>query len=330
MHKIRNLQIDPNGLCNAKCWFCPVKYERNPVETISNMPFELFEKIIENIIEEREKPDGVVHPSFNGFYTSHYNEALLYPHFEDILKLCRKHRLVTMVLSNGLSLTPERTDMLSNYQDVLSGICLNTPAFEEETWAKRAGRNKSKFKNIIRNIDYAYEKLPNMIAGNSFSIQINGVHDKSFTENGGWMEKGPNFPADLDDFELDRQYDIAKARWPKMNIFKSPYLVDRAGLIDDVMSNQTSILKWLNPEEAEKKVIGCNHGFEHGGRPYGWLHVNPLGKAFLCCNDYHMEYVFGDFNEEKLSDFWLSEKHHKTVEKAYNEICRNCASARFE
>jgi hypothetical protein len=27
---IKVVQLDPNGLCNAKCWYCPVAYGGNP------------------------------------------------------------------------------------------------------------------------------------------------------------------------------------------------------------------------------------------------------------------------------------------------------------
>ena len=31
-YKIHQLQLDPYGVCNAKCWCCPVRYEGNPAE----------------------------------------------------------------------------------------------------------------------------------------------------------------------------------------------------------------------------------------------------------------------------------------------------------
>ena len=87
--KIHQMQLDPYGVCNARCWFCPVKYKGNPTEGKEVMSPELLRKIIENLIEEREKENGLVHKHFGGFYTAHYNEILLYPHFEELLKICQ-------------------------------------------------------------------------------------------------------------------------------------------------------------------------------------------------------------------------------------------------
>lgn len=333
-YKISQLQLDPYGVCNAKCWFCPVKYKGNPIEGKDVMSPELLEKIIKNLIDEREKPNGLVSKSFNGFYTAHYNEVLLYPHFEELLKLCRKYKLVTMVLSNGIPLTPEKVDILKNYQDVLSGICLNTPAFDAETWSKRSGINIRQFDKLISNIKYAVEQLPNMVKNKAFSIQINGVHDLSFGNKGGWLEKGEQFPTDIDldvdNGELVQQKKKAEELFPDVNVFTVPYLIDRAGLLDGVISNKPAIEKNLMQNNKNKKVIGCGNGREVGGRPIGWVHVNANGKAFLCCNDYDMEVQFGDFKNQKLKDFWGSDDHIKKIEESYNTICRSCASAIFE
>lgn len=333
-YKIHQLQLDPYGVCNARCWFCPVKYRGNPTNGKEVMSPELLRKIIENLIEERDKEDGLVHKHFGGFYTAHYNEILLYPHFEDLLKICQEYRLCFMVLSNGIPLTPEKVDLINKYKGVVNGICLNIPAFDAETWTKRSGINIKQFDKLISNINYAIEQLPTMVQNKSFSIQVNGSNENSFSDRGGWLDKGPEFPSDIDlnptNGELATQISKAKGLFPQMQIFGVPSLIDRAGLLDSVMTNKGAIERNLMSGDKTKKVIGCGNGREVGGRPVGWLHVNAAGKAFLCCNDYDMEVQFGDFKTQQLSDFWGTEEHIKKVEESYETICRSCASAIFE
>ena len=43
---IKVVQLDPNGLCNAKCWFCPVAYGGNPKIGQKNMDFDALKNII--------------------------------------------------------------------------------------------------------------------------------------------------------------------------------------------------------------------------------------------------------------------------------------------
>jgi MoaA/NifB/PqqE/SkfB family radical SAM enzyme len=333
-YKIHQMQLDPYGVCNARCWFCPVKYKGNPTNGKEVMSPELLEKIIKNLIDEREKPDGLVHKNFGGFYTAHYNEILLYPHFEELLQICQKYRLCFMVLSNGVPLTPEKIDLIIKYKGVVNGICLNIPAFEPEVWSLRSGINIKQFDKLISNINYAMEKLPDMVRNKSFSIQINGSNSNSFSDKGGWLDKGPEFPVDLDldpiTGELATQTNKARELFPGLQIFDVPSLIDRAGLLDHIMTNKEAIKRNLQRGDETKKVIGCGNGREVGGRPVGWVHVNAAGKVFLCCNDYDMEVQFGDFKTQELKDFWGKEEHQQKVQESYDTICRGCASALFE
>jgi MoaA/NifB/PqqE/SkfB family radical SAM enzyme len=332
--KIHQMQLDPYGVCNARCWFCPVRYKGNPTEGKEVMSPELLRKIIENIIEEREKEDGLVHKHFGGFYTAHYNEILLYPHFEELLKICQEYRLCFMVLSNGIPLTPERVDLIVKYRGVVNGICLNIPAFEPEIWSLRSGINIKQFDKLISNVKYAMEQLPDMVQNKSFSIQVNGSNEYSFSDKGGWLDKGPEFPSDMDlnpdTGELATQVNKAKELFEGLQVFPVPSLIDRAGLLDHVMTNKESIKRNLQQNNEDKKVIGCGNGWEVGGRPIGWIHVNAAGKVFLCCNDYDMEVQFGDFKTQELADFWGKDEHIQKVQESYETICRNCAAAIFE
>jgi len=97
-YKITDAQIDPFGFCNAKCWFCPVRYQKNPTHAAKHMPVDLLDKIFSELIKEKEKPNGVVEANFNHFYTAHYNEILLYKHLDEMLYLERHFSAVTITI----------------------------------------------------------------------------------------------------------------------------------------------------------------------------------------------------------------------------------------
>lgn len=329
-------QIDPFSYCNAGCWFCPVRYTPNPADAKKHMPIDMFEKIIANLIEEKHKEDGLVDTAFDFIYTAHYNEILLYKHFSEMLDILKKYKVKTYVLTNGIPLTPDKTDIIKANKDVVIGIYMNIPAFEKEIWSKRSGMNAALFDRLISNIKYAEENLTHFTENGKkqLSIQINGANNQSFYESGGYLEKGKNFPVDMDldpnTGELKRQFDLCKSLFPSINTFSVNTVIDRAGLLSElgIISNKRSIETKIKKNTGDV-VIGCNHHHEVGGRPFGWLHVNALGRAFLCCNDYNFDYSFGSFETEKLSDFWLSERHAETIAKAYKEICTNCTSAKW-
>lgn len=334
-HKISQMQLDPNGHCNAACWFCPVSIKGNPKHAKKAMPVDLLRKIIENMIEEREKEDGLVSKNFGGFYTSHYNETLLYPHLQEFFELLREHKLMTMILSNGTTLTPNKTDLIKQYKDVINGVNLNVPVLSNaELWAKRAGTKPSMYKNMIRNIEYFVAEMPDFVSNRMFSIGMNGINENSLYGKGGWIEKGDNFPDDIDmnpeRGENAREVSIAKHLFPNVHVYGMPHLIDRAGLMDGIIDNKKAIHSNLKRGDDNARVIGCGNGIEVGGRPVGWIHINAIGQAFLCCNDYDMEVVVGDFSKQTLRDFWGKDEHIHKVKESYEGICTVCASAKFD
>jgi radical SAM protein with 4Fe4S-binding SPASM domain len=322
--KIKMLQLDPYGYCNAKCWFCPVKYYAQPEEGSGNMPVELIEKIFSDISKEKKKPDSIVSPTFRDYFTAHYNEVLLYKNFEDLLKLTRKYGFRIALLSNGIGLTKQRTDLIEKYKDVVFHIGLNIPAFEREVWSERAGFHPDLFDNLIKNLKYATEKLTYL--GPELRLGMNGLTNQPF--NTGFLKKGQEFDKlniDLDPNtgELARQYNIAKKMFPTLNISKSDHLIDRVGSITNVISNQEHMKQRMKGG----KVVGCSN---FGDRTTDWLHVNSEGKVFLCCNDYNFEYQYGDLSKQSIREVWLSKDRTNMIEKAFKNICTKCEAAKIE
>lgn len=313
--KIKKMQLDPFGFCNAKCWFCPVRYIPQPEEGSGNMPISLVEKIFSDLSEEKRKSNGVVDPRFNFFTTAHYNEVLLYKNIEQLFELARKHKFTTYVLSNGISLNPRNSDLISEYRDVVVHIGLNIPAFQKDLWAKRSGFSPDQFDRLMSNIEYAKEKLSYL----DFHVIVNGISHNQV--NSGWVTLGPEFKDHNYDLENEHreQLQLAEKIFPNQYIQKGQ-IFDRAGYIDNILSNK----EWTKRNLRDKKIVGCSN---FGDRTSEWIHVNSAGKVFLCCNDYNFEYVYGDLTTQNLAEIWRSEKHIQTIEKAFGGICTGCTSA---
>jgi MoaA/NifB/PqqE/SkfB family radical SAM enzyme len=324
--KISDAQIDPFGFCNAKCWFCPVRYQKNPLYAAKHMPVDLMDKILGNIASEKTSPNGFVASDFRHFYTAHYNEILLYKHLKEMLELARHYGFMTMILSNGTNLTEEKVEILSQFKDVISGINLNIPAFEEKLWMDRSGVVSTAFDELVNGIRLTMNKFPEFVSSGAFSIGVNIPTQDSLYEAGGWMKLGENAPQiDLSPTgEQFQQVQIARSLFPGLNIYPVSSLIDRASFLakEKVIDNSEAIIRYRG---ATEKVVDCSNGIN--GRIYGWLHVNAVGETFICCNDYNFDYVFGSFKENNLREIWFSEKHEEVIKNALGSICVNCASA---
>lgn len=290
-------QIDVNGKCNAKCWYCPVKYQGNPEEFAVQMPPEQLDRILDNL---RSSP--LISSDFKFLYSCHYNEVLLYRYFEEMLPIFRRHGFATMILSNGTPLTPQKTDLIVANKDVIWGVALNIPALDRNEWSQKAGLPVSMHKSLLRNLDYLHEKYP-------ATIQVNCDLNPQ-----GQMEKSMGSSKE----EADAIVAAFKARYPKFSVTLLERLSDRAGRLE-----KHTVLARHN--KAQGRVVGCTHsGAEKGGRVFGWLHINARGDLFLCCDDYEMEYCFGNLLAESFEEAWMSYRHVEVIASAFSAICRNC------
>lgn len=289
-------QIDVNGKCNAKCWYCPVKYEGNPGEFAVQMSPAELDAILGNL---RASP--LIPADFRFLYSCHYNEVLLYKHFAEMLAIFRKHRFATSILSNGTPLTPEKTDLILANKDVVWGITLNVPALDEADWAKKAGLPASRHRLLLRNLDYLHERYP-------ATLQINCA-----TSHQGMLDNAmANTPE-----EAEAIADAFRARYPNFRISLQQWLSDRAGKLAD-----NAVL--THNQQARRQIIGCSHSSNEGGRVFGWVHINARSELFLCCDDFDMEYRFGNLKEQPFADAWLSEAHVDAILRSRAGICQHC------
>jgi hypothetical protein len=318
---ITNIQLDPNGLCNSKCWFCPVAYQPNPDSGNSNMPVEMLEKIVSQLSA------GVGdYISTNFIYTAHYNEVLLYKHFEEMLEIFRKYNMTTMVLTNGITLSKSKTDIISKYKDVVLAIHFNIPSHIADKWAEYTNMNKGLFPKVLDNIGYAMETLPELVKNGCISLGINNLNTQSMKASGGMaqpLEFAPSIDFDDDHGDLAQSINFYKTTFPGMNVSGTNMLVDRAGYLakKNVLSNKHQVT--IN-RGSGSKVIGCRN---MGDRATSWIHINAIGDMFLCCDDYNFDTVFGNVCEKSIKDLHLSEEKQKMITKMRSTLCMNCVDA---
>lgn len=295
---ITNGQFDPNGKCNAKCWFCPIKYEGNPKEYDTQLPLTDVEKILKNLRSSTKFPQNI---SF--LYTAHYNEILLYKNFEELIGLFRKYNFTTMILTNGTPLTPSKLDFINKNRDVILGINFNIPAIEKVEWSTKAGFSETVYKTLLNNLEYTNANYTGA------TLQINCSYNSTNLQSNGMQTTEDRARVILKQF---------KQTFPNIGAYINASLSDRAGLLveEKVLVSRNLIDK--------RDVVACTHSNREGGRVMSWVHINSKGELFLCCDDFKMDYTFGSLLEQPFDELWVSEKHIDAILKSRKEICTTC------
>lgn len=319
---IKVAQIDPNGLCNSKCWFCPVAYSPNPAIARKNMPI----NDIESILKQLHAGIGdFVDPDYTFFWPSHFNEILLYPHFEEMVQLYQRYNFKLIIFSNGVNLTPEQVDTINKYTDTIQHITLNIPSAFQDQWSEYTGFNKNIFTKLINNLEYVNTNLSSDI---SWAIQVNNFNEDSLVSNGGTveiMENAPQINLDRDHGDLMNTINKFKEMFSRANVYPDNNNVDRAGYLKKlaIFSNE----QYLNrvSDNGTKKVVGCSER-----RAEEFLHINANGDVFLCCCDYDFDTVFGNIYQDSIRDIWNSVERKNMISKSFSNFCTNCALAIWE
>lgn len=314
MDLITTIQFDPNGFCNGKCWYCPIRYEKLP--DYENMSIDNVRLILDKIIMRK----GAEVSTDFFVYTAHYNEILLYPYFKEFLDLLRERNLKTCVLSNGTNLTPDKYDLCLKYSDVITFINLNIPAFEESVWISQVGLPKDQYDKLINNLNYVHSMGNKM----KFSIGMNGISENNMLGTNGYLGRLSNFPFKIKDNTLQEQYELFKEAYPNFEIYTNTDIIDRNNIMEKHEIFSLRIGNLLHNKKNNTEIVNCLNG---EGRFYNWLHINCKGDVFICCNDYHYEYVFGNILEQSLEEIWNSDIRKNVIQKAKDNICQTCRLA---
>lgn len=301
---ISYVQIDPNTLCNCACWYCPNRYTSIPSDKRAIMSPSLLEKILSEISQR----DGIlIDTNLWNVYTAHYNEVLLYPHFELLLTLLKGYSLGTTVLTNGIALSREKVDLMVSHSNVIKEIIVDLPAGNPEDYHLFTLHSPEIFDLVIENVDYCSR------SGLTLSIVVNGVDDTP--EN--LSQLGVNAPNILPN-SLKRQLEQLRAHFPNIKIEKVSGLIDRIGILRDHKILDSS--SFYPPSNAV--ITDCG-----SGRVFSWVHINARGDLFVCCQDYFMNSTFGNIEENSLSEIWYSDAHVEAIQQFLDNQCRKCLYA---
>lgn len=325
---IQYVQLDPNGLCNAKCWYCPVAYEGNPKSIMTNMPIDMMENILKQLDEGR---GDFVSETMNMIVPYNFNEVLLYPYFEEMLALFRKYNFIMPISTNGINLTTKKIDLIKQYPDVIKSILLNVPSAFPEEWSEQTGFNIKLFDKLLLNIRYAVDNLDFLVSNKKLKFIFNHFDANSVSNKDGWaslMENAPKIDLDLQNGTAIKTRERFANLFPEIVLVESHEVLDRLGFLEriGIFSNAPYIIRDI--KKNKEKIIGCY--FDGDSQTENSMHINADGSVHLCCQDFNMESIFTNVKDKSLKEIWHSIERRNAIKQAYNTFCKDCQYAVWE
>lgn len=292
------LYIDPCGLCNFNCNFCPCyRSDYRKEERHAMMDYELFQKIVDDMAEFEEQVKVVY---LYGFGEPLLNKDLIrMARYLKERKVCREIRIYT----NGALLSPEKNQELVDSGIDLIRISLEGLSSEDY---KKVCEARIDFDELIRNIADLYERSRGKC---EISVKVANVSIRT-------AEDAEKF---YDIFEAISDYrfieDIVEG-WPEFDEIVLP-------------EGAVSADEWIWKKKDRKGYSICTYSMTN-------MVVYANGFVCACPADWKFGTQYGDVHESSLKELWNSSKLRelqlKHLERRRNEIevCRNCKCCGYD
>ena len=317
---------NPN-MCNLRCIMCEVHsiYNKNRPKTNRIMPFELIKKVVNSASRNGLKE---IIPSTMG-------EPLLYPYFEDIIWLAKKHNIKVNLTTNGTFpkkgaegwgeiILPVASDVKISIngaiketaESIMVGVNFekqieNTKKFiEVRDDVRKSGVNYPTVTFQVTYMERNVEELPLLLKmaveldvdrfkGHHVWVTWPELEEESLKRDRNAIKKWNNIVEKL--YETRERYHKRDGRKIILdNVYKLPLESSTESIPDS----------WLCPFTGREAWIAWDGTFN------------------VCCSPDDLRKTLGYFGNVNNADFmglWNSEKYNRFIENWGNyEVCKNC------
>lgn len=292
------LYIDPCGMCNFNCNFCPCyRSTYRAKERHTMMDFGLFQKVVDDMAEFEDQVKVV--------YLYGFGEPLMNPEIIRMARylkdkqVCREIRIYT----NGTLLNPEMNQKLAD-----SGIDLIRVSLEGLTSADYQA-------TCVANIDFdrLVENIADLFARTrgkcEVSVKVANVSIKTEAD----AEKFYDIFEPISDYRFIE--DIVEG-WPEFEEIVLP-------------EGSVNADEWIWRKKDRKGYTICTYSMTN-------MVVYANGYVGACPADWKFGTQYGDVHENSLKELWnspkLRELQLKHLERKRHEIdvCRNCKCCGYD
>ncbi len=285
--------IELTNRCPMNCVMCP--RTNNMTRKQGDMNFELFKRIIDELVDENE--DYINHQPV---WLHHFGESLLHREFDTFIRYAVQKKIITGLSLNPLMLTePVSKALLESKPDILY---ISLDGHDNESFEK------------IRGVKNAYQRSLDNLNG--------------FLKLKQELQSDCRTVLSMIDFELNRQsIDQTRSYWESQPGVDE-FLMKSFSTWD---GNATDINQLEAKSEEDKPVqsdrVECNFPWER-------MTVLWDGEVVPCCNDYNNKLSLGNVNDRSLSEIWNGPQMKQLREEfisnhVVNPLCRHCEKLRL-
>ena len=301
MVNIRPVTVDyPVGLfnieltnrCPMKCVMCP--RTRNMTRDLGDMAYDLFAKVIDELLSENPDYRGI-HP----VWLHHFGESLLHPEFDRFIKYAASRGV-----STGLSINPIMLKNDINVRLISSGLnmlYISLDGHDDESFYRirgvHGGYQKS-YDNVLKFLDLKNQGRCKLTV--TLSMIDMALNEES-------IEKTKSYWSQVDGID-----NVLIKNFTTWN-----------GSAEDV--NMLAGRDHVRHDETDP--VACAFPWER-------MTVMWDGSVVPCCNDYDKKLMLGNVRDESLAEIWNGKRMQSLRQEfnsnhVTNPLCQKCDKLRL-
>ena len=292
--------IETCNFCNLKCPTCTTPHHKMGRPKMM-MPMEDYKKIIDNI----KSSVSVVLPWFS-------NEPLLAPHIGEMIKYASQNGIYTVISTNAVLLTKEKSRelIMSGLDEII--LCLD--GISKESY--EPFREGAEFDKVLENIKN-FCRIKKERGGRKPFVELQFILTKLNQNEIPEVKK------------LAKELKVDRLRIKSFALSEYAYNEEERKKLSEMflpdMLNQTGKIRYeknggeLRIKNRKKK---CDLASSN-------IVILADGRVSMCCYDYKGQYIYGNALENKLKDFWqlpdIRKKRDLAKTRKY-PLCQVCAN----
>ncbi len=291
-----NVKVEVSSLCNAKCVYCAHSKPDHGGVWQGNMTMELFEKVIHDLKDFPEKPKQME--------TFMFGEPLCNPLLPQMIMRAKEESVVDRITftTNGLLLTPEKTDALMDTEGV-DIIRISLQGLSAEAYYDIC-RVKIDFKRFLENLRYLYEHKGNC------QIRMK-----------------------IPDIVIRREPDGEKKFQDMFGKIADSIFIEHILPLYGDMDYEAIDPSIYNNVMSGRENVETSHIHKVCHRPFFRVRVAANGLVTSCCCDTPHDIVYGDVTRDSLYNIWNGENHRNFLimqlkgNRFKHPSCKECVAA---
>ena len=290
--------IETCNFCNLKCPTCTTPHHKMGRPKMM-MPMEDYKKIIDNI----KSSVSVVLPWFS-------NEPLLVPHIGEMIKYASQNGIYTVISTNAVLLTKEKSKelILSGLDEII--LCLD--GMSKESY--EPFREGAEFDKVLENIKN-FCRIKEEIGGRKPFVELQFILTKLNQNEIPEVKK------------LAKELKVDRLRIKSFALSEYAYNEEESrNLSERFLPDASNYIGKIRYEKSGSELRIKNRK-KNCDLALSNIVILADGRVSMCCYDYKGQYVYGNVLENKLKDFWHSpenrEKRKMAKMRTY-PLCKVC------